>query len=262
MKTARLLMFAGLGFLMLTAAGCKPPWPKCKTSDQCKTDDKGQVKNFVCVQGTCKECGADTDCKTGFICRENACVPKPECETNTDCTGGMICKNEKCVPECTADTDCAEGMKCQASKCVPKAECTTNADCPSGKECSPDGKCVTAAPTCQMQTVHFDFNSYDLTGDARSTLEQDATCLKQRANQPVVLAGYCDNRGTEEYNLALGNKRANAVKKYLSDLGVDGSRMKTVSYGKERPVCTQNTEDCWAQNRRVEFELEAAPAGM
>ncbi|RMG19461.1 MAG: peptidoglycan-associated lipoprotein Pal [Deltaproteobacteria bacterium] len=253
MKTARLFTLASVLFAALALSGCKPPWPKCENDDQCKERD-GQEMNYVCVNGTCKECGQDGDCQEGFVCRDNACVPKPECYTNADCTGGLVCRNEKCVPECTASSDCAEGMKCEGNRCVPDVDCTSDADCAEGEECTPDGRCVAATPDCTVETVYFDFDSSDLTPEARSILQSNAECLNA-LGQNVVLEGHCDERGTEEYNLQLGERRANAVKKYLVSLGVDPSRIKTVSYGEERPADPGHDEAAWARNRRVEFVL-------
>jgi peptidoglycan-associated lipoprotein len=99
-------------------------------------------------------------------------------------------------------------------------------------------------------TVHFDYDRYDIGDEDRGTLQRQATWLLKYSNVRVTIEGNCDERGTREYNLALGARRAEAVKRYLGGLGVPLERMSTVSYGKERPVCTQSDETCWAQNRR------------
>ena len=99
-------------------------------------------------------------------------------------------------------------------------------------------------------TVHFGFDQYNIEDNDKSTLQRQATWLQKYPAIRVTVEGDCDERGTREYNLALGARRANAVKEYLVSLGVSSSRIETVSYGKEHPVCTQSTEDCWAQNRR------------
>ena len=84
----------------------------------------------------------------------------------------------------------------------------------------------------------------------KATLQQQATWLQKYPRVRVTVEGHCDERGTREYNLALGARRANAVKEYLVSLGVSAARVDTISYGKERPICTESKEDCWAQNRR------------
>ncbi|HEY1707204.1 MAG TPA: peptidoglycan-associated lipoprotein Pal [Rhizomicrobium sp.] len=99
-------------------------------------------------------------------------------------------------------------------------------------------------------TIHFDYDRYAVRGADRDTLQRQATWLLKYPNVRVTIQGNCDERGTREYNLALGARRAAAIKDYLSGLGVSPARMGTVSYGKERPVCTQSDENCWAQNRR------------
>ncbi len=101
-----------------------------------------------------------------------------------------------------------------------------------------------------LKPAFFDFDKADLREDARTTLAADADWLKRYPSVQFVLEGHCDDRGTEAYNLALGERRANAAKEYLASLGVDSSRIKTVSYGKERPFCTDDNETCWQSNRR------------
>jgi peptidoglycan-associated lipoprotein len=99
-------------------------------------------------------------------------------------------------------------------------------------------------------TVHFAYNEYNIEDQDKSTLQKQATWLNRYPGVQLTIEGHCDERGTREYNLALGARRANAVKEYLVSLGVNTARLQTVSYGKERPLCTQSSEDCWAQNRR------------
>ncbi|MDH5748324.1 MAG: peptidoglycan-associated lipoprotein Pal [Rhodospirillales bacterium] len=98
--------------------------------------------------------------------------------------------------------------------------------------------------------VFFGFNKYNLTSDARQTLEKQAAWLKKYPSVTLSVEGHCDERGTREYNLALGERRANAVKDYLAALGVAPGRIKTISYGKERPVALGSNEAAWSQNRR------------
>ncbi|MGN6516538.1 MAG: peptidoglycan-associated lipoprotein Pal [Rhizomicrobium sp.] len=99
-------------------------------------------------------------------------------------------------------------------------------------------------------TVHFDYDAYNITEEARSVLQRQAAWLQKYPSVRVTIEGHCDERGTREYNLALGARRANAVKEYLASLGVPSARIDTISYGKERPICTESDESCWAQNRR------------
>ncbi|HWE05974.1 MAG TPA: peptidoglycan-associated lipoprotein Pal [Rhizomicrobium sp.] len=99
-------------------------------------------------------------------------------------------------------------------------------------------------------TVHFEYDKYDIKGQDRDLLQRQAQWLQKYAQVRVTVEGHCDERGTREYNLALGARRANAVKEYLVSLGVPSARVDTISYGKERPICTESDESCWAQNRR------------
>jgi len=99
--------------------------------------------------------------------------------------------------------------------------------------------------------VFFDTNKYDLRPDARATLDKQAAWLKQYPKYAITVEGHCDERGTREYNMALGERRATAAKNYLVNLGVPAARIKTISYGKERPVALGHNEDAWKQNRRA-----------
>ena len=99
-------------------------------------------------------------------------------------------------------------------------------------------------------TVHFDYDKYAITSEGRDLLQRQAAWLQKYQQVRVTIEGHCDERGTREYNLALGARRANAVKEYLVSLGVSSRRMDTISYGKERPMCTESSESCWSQNRR------------
>ncbi|CCQ73318.1 peptidoglycan-associated lipoprotein Pal [Magnetospira sp. QH-2] len=99
-------------------------------------------------------------------------------------------------------------------------------------------------------TVRFGYDRYDLDAAAQTTLEAQAAWLKRYPGVTVTIEGHCDERGTREYNIALGDRRASAAKDYLVALGVNGNRVKTVSYGKERPVALGHNEQAWGQNRR------------
>lgn len=110
-----------------------------------------------------------------------------------------------------------------------------------------------------LKDVYFDFDRYDVRDDARNTLKANAAWLKENPTVMVDIEGHCDERGTAEYNLALGAKRAQAAKDYLTTLGIDAQRLSTISYGQELPVCTEHTEDCWQKNRHDRFVSKAAP---
>lgn len=109
-------------------------------------------------------------------------------------------------------------------------------------------------------TVLFDLDQHSVRPDAQSILQKQAAWLKQYPQVRLMVEGHCDERGTREYNLALGDRRAYAVKEFLVSLGVDAARLQTKSYGKERPVCAESDESCWQQNRRG-FSVISAGAG-
>jgi len=104
-----------------------------------------------------------------------------------------------------------------------------------------------------LQDIFFDYDNYDVRSDAQAVLSRDASFLVSHPNVNIVLGGYCDERGSNEYNLALGQNRADAAKKALVAAGVAPNRIRVVSYGKEKPFCTDSTEECWQQNRRGGF---------
>jgi peptidoglycan-associated lipoprotein len=105
----------------------------------------------------------------------------------------------------------------------------------------------------QNQDIYFDFDKYDLRTDARTTLDRKASFLNQNSSVRVQVEGHCDERGTNEYNMALGERRANAAKQYLTTAGISAGRLSTISYGEERPLDPGHTEAAWARNRRAHF---------
>jgi len=105
----------------------------------------------------------------------------------------------------------------------------------------------------EVRDAYFDYNSAEIRADARTALQKTADFLKGYPNLRVTIEGHCDERGSTEYNLALGQRRANAVKQYLVSLGISGDHLDTTSWGKEKPVCTESNEACWQQNRRGHF---------
>jgi peptidoglycan-associated lipoprotein len=117
-------------------------------------------------------------------------------------------------------------------------------------DAQPKGESAAVSP---FDKIYFDFDSYKLTPSARDVVQQNFEKMRQDTNTRFELQGHCDENGSEEYNLALGEVRAKAVYSYLVNLGIDGSRLSLISYGKERPIDPGHTEYAWAKNRRVEF---------
>jgi peptidoglycan-associated lipoprotein len=107
-----------------------------------------------------------------------------------------------------------------------------------------------------VQDIFFDYDTPELRPDAQATLSRDASYLVSHPSVKLVIGGYCDERGSNEYNLALGQNRAEATKIALVNAGVAGNRIRVISYGKEKPFCSESTETCWQQNRRAGFAMD------
>lgn len=185
----------------------------------------------------------------------------PNCNNDQDCHDGEFCVNGLCQQCRPGENDCGPGQNCVDGRCedIP-GWCASNADCPNGEECQ-NNRCVanqsadlsdTGPSLCSLSSVHFGYDSSELDGSSRNALESNANCINQRNITQLTLVGHCDPRGTEEYNLALGDRRARSVKAYLERLGVDGTRMTTRSMGEE--MARGTNEASWAQDRRVEFQ--------
>ena len=107
-----------------------------------------------------------------------------------------------------------------------------------------------------LQNIYFDYDKSAIRPDAREILKANAEIFTKNSSAKIVVEGHCDERGTAEYNMALGERRAQEAKQYLVNLGIDASRIETISYGKERPLDNRSTEEAWAQNRRAQFLLK------
>ncbi len=254
-----------IAIVFVTGCPARPHYPECKNDDQCA--DQAQV----CSAGFCKECRDDAQCaqKPGTVCLQNLCSPKPECQENKDCAAGQKCAGSKCLPECTEATvaqDCGEGKKCREGRCAAEEGCQADGDCTGGSACV-ERKCVDQASIlaskgsrlwggCEVKSLSFDFDEATLSRKASSLLEADFECLRRTPYRRLSLTGHTDERGTTEYNLALGARRSEAVKKYLVKLGADPRKLRAISYGEERPLDPGHTDLAWAKNRRVELVPE------
>lgn len=226
MRRALLLALTLAGTAALSGCPAKPKNGECKSSQDC-LEQEGFGK--VCVEGRCQECGADADCRDGFVCRQNKCVPKPQCAADGDCPKGQRCEGERCV--------------------APREEAPAATKAPEAAAVPPE--CADAGAF----TIRFGFDQSSLTGEAQGSLQKLADCVKRAPAKRIAVAGHADERGTTQYNIALGARRAEAARKYLSDLGA-GGKLETVSFGEEKPLCTEATEECWARNRRAEFQVD------
>jgi peptidoglycan-associated lipoprotein len=245
MRRVLLLALSVTGAFAIAGCPAKPKNGECKSSADCATQE-GFGK--ICIDGRCQECGQDGDCKAGFVCRTNKCVPKPQCAADADCPAGQTCQGERCVarPEgtCGTDHDCGPDQRCQNGRCTAREGAA-----------APAGKVPPECADASTFTIRFGFDQSTLTGDSQQTLQKLADCLKRAPARKVLVQGNADERGTAQYNVALGSRRAEAARKYLSDLGAAGT-IDTVSYGKEKPICSESSEGCWARNRRDDFQID------
>ena len=191
------------------------------------------------------------------------CSPDyPTCDTDEDCHEAEFCVNNLCQ-QCRGSEDCPAGQQCAAGACEAiQGYCTSNSQCGEGQECQ-NNVCVTAAqaelalpeqpvPDCFLQSVYFNYDSSTLEGSARDQLSNNAACIKENGISKLHLTGLTDPRGTEEYNMALGDRRARSAHKYMESLGVDS----TVSYSSMGEELANGTDEAtWTRDRRVDFKI-------
>ena len=245
----RLTWILVLSSAVALCAACHPKYPKCAKDAHCHEGE-------YCVNGMCQQCRDTGDCGAGQQCVGGACrAVGTYCATAADCAAGQVCRANTCGP-CLSDSECATGQVCSEGACI-VPECRTTADCEAGLSCV-DNRCKVDAPvgaagaagSCQLEPVYFDFDSSQLTTAARDALERNAACLNGQGGK-VTVEGHCDPRGTTEYNMALGDRRATTVRNILKSYGVAKSRMRAISKGEEE--ATGNDESSWARDRRAEL---------
>ena len=151
----------------------------------------------------------------------------------------------------SAPSPSGSGGSAQASTLVPAAASASSL----GASATPKPSEFEA--TDKLRDIHFDFDRYEIRPDDAKVLEANARWLKSRPDDLVLIEGHCDERGTSEYNLALGERRAKAAMSYLVGQGIQARRITLISYGEERPACTGHQESCWASNRRAHFLVKS-----
>jgi peptidoglycan-associated lipoprotein len=246
-------LFGVLAALFLS--GCGPKYPNCNKDKDCEKKKAGEV----CVNQKCVQCKDDTNCPKGQSCSSGTCQAITGfCESKNDCGQGELCESNKCTPGCEVNADCKAGEKCQKNECVAEGKCSTDADCIAGQKC--DGsRCVTSTAStgsCTLQNIFFDFDSDEIKGENAKILSANAECAntKDNASKKIVIKGYTDPRGTEEYNLSLGDRRAQVVRDYMTRLGLDPARVRIFSVGAEFAV--GGDESGWQKDRRAEISFE------
>lgn len=234
-----------LSFAM-AACGDKPKKPGCKGDKDCKA---GQH----CSANKCVECAQDAHCPKGKRCSAGACIAAPECTKDDQCPAGKVCQAGKCK-SCASDNECGPGGSCEAGACKRANKCAKDEDCADDEDCV-SGYCKKAGGTsglegpCPLNTVYFGFDDSSIQASERERLDTNASCIDKTKGKAVFLVGHTDTSGTEEYNIALSERRAQSVADYMSRLGADPARMQVVPKGETEPTGMGDDKD-----RRVEFQ--------
>jgi peptidoglycan-associated lipoprotein len=241
--SAAALVFA----FAFASCGNKPKGPSCKSDKDCKAP-------LVCGDNKCVECNDDSQCTHGKKCNaEHACVAKAECTSDDQCPAGKVCQAGQCKA-CASDGECGPGGSCQAGACQKAKKCTKDDECADDEDCV-QGFCQKANKvnpgdvSCALQTVYFAFDQAGIEASERDRLDKNAQCIGKNKSKSVFLIGHTDTSGTEEYNIALSERRAQTVADYLSRLGADPARMQVVPKGETEPTGLGDDKD-----RRVEFQ--------
>jgi peptidoglycan-associated lipoprotein len=256
MQLNRMITWVVSSVTVLLLSGCGPDYPKCDNDDHCA--EKGQADGrLFCVNGLCQQCRENSECGDDSLeCNAGVCEAIPGfCSATTQCPGNQKCRGNRCGAECESADECGDGKDCQGGACVAPSECSADTDCGDGKECD-GGRCV-AAGQCSLSNVYFGYDDASVDGPSRGTLQANADCVKERQLK-ITITGHCDERGTSEYNIALGERRAMNASKYLQTLGVEKKAVNTLSYGEERLIkeCgEEGPESCHRSNRRAEFTI-------
>lgn len=206
------LLAAAASVLITLGGGCSPEYPNCDTDEDCKAGE-------FCVDSLCQQCRGDADCPRGQTCNAGAC--------------------EAIIGWCGETSDCPSGEECVNNQCVLVAQQSM----PTEPEPIPDA--------CSLQSVYFAYDSSILESSARDQLANNARCIQERSISAVHVTGLTDPRGTEEYNMALGDRRAQSAMKFLKSLGVSAT-LGYSSMGEE--LATGTDESGWSRDRRVEFK--------
>lgn len=276
MPRTRLTLPAWIPVLMLVfglagLSACKPKYPNCKKDDHCNA-----ALGETCVGGVCQGCQTDADCvgkapegQPPLACVDLRCQPPgtegglsgggeegDPCTQRTDCVGGLACKQGVCSL-CADDLDCSPSTcNPDSGRCSPEGACQTDQDCPMDEICD-GGMCLfsgnlgdDSGGPCGLAAVFFAFDSDKLTPKTEEELASVADCIAQE-NRQVFLEAHADNRGTEEYNILLTERRGNVVKRFLTERGVAGENLQIIAKGSLEAA--GNDETARSKERRVQF---------
>lgn len=245
-RAAPLALIALGACLVWVGCGGSPSATGCKADKDCKNHQ-------VCAAGKCVECIDDSQCGAGRKCSANACILAPECLNDKQCPSGEVCQAGKCKA-CATDGDCGPGGSCVSGACKQGKPCSKDDQCADDEDCVA-GTCRKAGSTggpdatCTLSTVYFAFDDATVQPSERDRLAANVACIEATKGKNVYLVGHTDTSGTEEYNIALSERRAQAVADYMSRLGTDPARMQVVPKGETEPTGLGDDKD-----RRVEFQ--------
>ncbi len=251
----RLATLLSLVCLSLVFTGCpdkKPKFPNCKTDKDCKD---GQH----CFQKHCSECSEDSHCEEFETCNGGSCILKDGmCESNDDCTAGQICEDNQCTA-CESDSQCGPDARCSNGACLERGSCNEDEDCADDEDCI-GGTCQRAgrlAPpelTCNLESVYFGFDEFSISEDSKDSLQETSICIQQGDQRNVFVEGHTDELGTDEYNIALSEKRGRSVADFLARLGIDPARLRVIPKGETE--ATGTNDDSRSKDRRVDFDWQ------
>ena len=246
---AVLAVAVALAVVLGALAGCGD---KTKKPGSCAAD-KDCKAGQVCSENKCVECATDSQCPAGKKCSANACVAAAECTKDDQCPAGKVCQAGKCKA-CAADSECGPGGSCEAGACKRANKCAKDEDCADDEDCV-NGFCKKASTagttdaTCTLATVYFGYDQATILQSERDRLDANAQCIEKTKGKQVYLIGHTDTSGTEEYNIALSERRAQSVADYLARLGADPARLHVVPKGETEPTGLGDDKD-----RRCEFQ--------
>ena len=264
MKEIPWLVFLTVMTALLSACGnCGPHPGYCFDDDLCVEYNEdpssgGYGLGLVwCVDQMCRECRTTADCDGSCAeCINNSCRVRGDgCTSDDQCPAGSICNGCSCMAPCYEDS-CPGAMRCCDWGCC---DCFSDEDCPADYLCE-DGSCLDVHDGCttrRFEAVYFDFDEATIRHRDEYAIEVAYDCLTEWPTDDIIIEGHTDERGTDAYNLALGERRAQMVRDSLLEMGVDEDRIaQTISYGEIRPAANGHTESSWRQNRRAEFVWE------
>lgn len=241
--------------LALASTGCgdgDPKYPICGSDKDCR-------KGEHCVNKRCQQCATDGHCRKGETCIDGGCVlPPGGCSADKDCKGGQVCLHNRCIA-CEDDQQCGPDRRCNDGRCLARGRCSKDEDCADDEDCvaglcKRQGRGQPPDVSCKLTPVYFGFDQSRLDDESRGVLNRVAECVQSAPGHGLLLSGFTDPRGTEEYNVALSEQRAQTVADYLARLGIDPARFRVVPKGEA--LASGTDESGWSRDRRVEIEWQ------